>query len=227
MYVALSRVTSLNGLYLTGEYKSSAIKADPRAIHEYERMRDESVITPNANCGMLTNNSLTITLLNVRTFPNHAIDISHSEMLLQTDVFCFTETQLLFNREIPENLDEFNFLHNRCNDQFKSISFCCRDCIDILENHNAVGRSILSFTKYSFSPNPVKLLLLYRKHTGLISNFYRTLTDLLRTNNIDIVLGDFNINAQNQPNQLLQIFSDYKQIVTEPTQLSGAILDHV
>ena len=33
MYVALSRVTSLNGLYLTGEYKSSAIKADPRAIH--------------------------------------------------------------------------------------------------------------------------------------------------------------------------------------------------
>ena len=50
---------------------------------------------------------------------------------------------------------------------------------------------------------------------------------MLRTNNIDIVLGDFNINAQNQPNQLLQIFSDYKQIVTKPTQLSGAILDHV
>ena len=50
---------------------------------------------------------------------------------------------------------------------------------------------------------------------------------MLHTNNIDIVLGDFNINAQNQPNHLLQIFSDYKQIVTEPTQLSGAILDHV
>ena len=60
MYVALSRVISLNGLYLTGEYKSSATKADPRAIHEYERMRDESVATPNANCGMLTDNSLTI-----------------------------------------------------------------------------------------------------------------------------------------------------------------------
>ena len=127
MYVALSRVTSLNGLYLIGEYKSSAIKADPRAIHEYERMRDESVITPNANCGMLTDNSLTITLLNVRSFPKHVIDICHSEMLLQTDVFCFTETQLLLNREITdtisENLDQFNFLHNRCNDQFQSIYF--------------------------------------------------------------------------------------------------------
>ena len=98
MYVALSRVTSLNGHYLTGEYKSSANKANPRAIHEYERMRDKSVIIPNANCGMLADNSLTITLLNVRLFPKHAIDISNSEMLLQTDIFCFTQTQLLLNR---------------------------------------------------------------------------------------------------------------------------------
>ena len=34
MYVALSRVTSLDGLYLIGEYNSSAIKADPRATIE-------------------------------------------------------------------------------------------------------------------------------------------------------------------------------------------------
>ena len=148
MCVALSRVTSLNGLYVTGEYESSAIKAGPRAIHEYERMREESVITPNADFRMLADNSLTITLLNIRSFPKHVVDIGHSEMLLQTDIFCFTETQLLLNREITdtisENLDQFNFLHNRCNNQFQSISFCNRDCIDILENHNAVGRSILT-----------------------------------------------------------------------------------
>ena len=218
------------GLYLTGECKSSAIQADPRAIHEYERMREESVITTNADCIMLADNLLTIILLNIISFPKHA-DIGQSEILLQTDIFCFTETQLLLNREITdtisEKLDQFNFLHTRCNHQFQSISFCYRDCIDILENHNAVGRSILTFTKCHFSPNPVKLLLLYRKHTGLISDFYQTLTDLLHTNNIDIVLGDFHINAQNQPNPLLQIFSDYKQIVTEPTQLSGEILDHI
>ena len=79
-----------------------------------------------------------------------------------------------------------------------------------------------------FLPNPVKLLLLYRKHTGFVSDFYRTLSDLLCTNNIiDIVLVDFNTNAQNQPNQLRQNFSDCKQSFTESTQLPGAILDHV
>ena len=81
MYVALSRVTSLNGLYLTGEYKSSAIKADPRAIHEYDRMREESFITPNADCRMLAYNSLTITLLNIRSIPKHAVDIGHSDVV--------------------------------------------------------------------------------------------------------------------------------------------------
>ena len=46
MYVALSRVTSLNGLFLTGEFRSMAIKSDPRATQEYERMRRECPIKP-------------------------------------------------------------------------------------------------------------------------------------------------------------------------------------
>ena len=33
MYVALSRVTSLNGLYLIGEFNLSYITGDPRAIY--------------------------------------------------------------------------------------------------------------------------------------------------------------------------------------------------
>ena len=56
---------------------------------------NESVIPPNADCIMLADNSLAITLLNIRSFPKHAVDIGDSEMLLQTDIFCFTEAQLL------------------------------------------------------------------------------------------------------------------------------------
>ena len=41
MYVALSRVTSLNVLYLIGEFNLSYIRADPSAIFEYHRMRNE------------------------------------------------------------------------------------------------------------------------------------------------------------------------------------------
>ena len=38
MYVALSGVTSLNGLYLIGELNMSYIRADLRAIYEYHRI---------------------------------------------------------------------------------------------------------------------------------------------------------------------------------------------
>ena len=38
MYVTLSRVMSLRGLHLTGEFKAAAITSDPRAIQEYPRM---------------------------------------------------------------------------------------------------------------------------------------------------------------------------------------------
>ena len=59
----------MNGLYLTDQYKSNAIKAVPRTIprtiHEYECMKDENVIAPNANCGMLADNSIMITLLKI------------------------------------------------------------------------------------------------------------------------------------------------------------------
>ena len=44
MYVAFSRVRSLSGLTLTGTFTATAIKADPRAIQEYERLRLESLL---------------------------------------------------------------------------------------------------------------------------------------------------------------------------------------
>ena len=43
------------------------------------------------------------------------------------------------------------------------------------------------------------------------------------------MFGDFNINAQDQEqtSTLQQMLQDYQQLVQEPTQLEGGILDHV
>ena len=39
IYAALSRVTSLDGLYLTGSYNRKALKVDQRATEQYDHMR--------------------------------------------------------------------------------------------------------------------------------------------------------------------------------------------
>ena len=66
IYVALSRVTSLNGLHILGEIQSKHIKANPKVNSEYERLRTSSsaiVTTPTENEDFC----LTISLLNVRS----------------------------------------------------------------------------------------------------------------------------------------------------------------
>ena len=64
------------------------------------------------------------------------------------------------------------------------------------------------------------MLLLYRKHGVPLSSFTYLLTHFLsRSDNIQIILGDFNINGFEQ--------NDYTLIVKQPTYLLGSLLDHV
>ena len=46
-YVAMSRVRSLKGLYLTGIFDKKAIKAEKIAFEEYEQMRNKCVLSPS------------------------------------------------------------------------------------------------------------------------------------------------------------------------------------
>ena len=112
--------------FLTGEFKSSAIKSDSRALQEYERMRKECPIDSSHVPDLICRNSLTITLLNTRSLQRHAIDIAHDErLLLNTDILCLTETQLMPDQNtnnIDNTLHYFKFLHNKCHDKFQSIS---------------------------------------------------------------------------------------------------------
>ena len=38
MYVVLSKVTNIEGLYLTGTFKKDAIKANIEALNEYDQL---------------------------------------------------------------------------------------------------------------------------------------------------------------------------------------------
>ena len=83
IYVALSRITSINELYLIGKYTTAALKVNESAKKEYEKLRTES--------------SSTISLLNTRSFKTHFRDILLEKHLLDNDISCLTETQLKIN----------------------------------------------------------------------------------------------------------------------------------
>ena len=117
--VALSRVASLNGLLLIGKFNLVVIRADPRAINEYQQTQKKQLAPVIITS--ISNKFLNLILLNTRSFSKHAIDISKDKRLLQADILCLTETQIKLakNTQMPQqHLSELQFLHNRSEDKF-------------------------------------------------------------------------------------------------------------
>ena len=112
IYVALSRATSLQGLYILGQIESKHVKANPKVLEEYERLRNECIVSHLTTVPQDTNlNVLTISLLNIRSLKKHSIDIKFDSRISNSDIIAFTETQLLpqdSDNEIVNNLCPFN-----------------------------------------------------------------------------------------------------------------------
>jgi len=233
MYVALSRVTNINGLFLIGEFTEKAIRVNTKADTEYERLRKESAFQPLEDLDIVPH-SITITLLNTRSLRKHSIDISADKHLCNSDIICLTETQLLPDNDtssIEGDLHEFVLEYNSCGrHKFKSLAICYKNELRITEHVKFSGVSVVSFVKPNFSPTPFTLLLIYRQPGNVPQSFYDNLTGILQNKNIDVILGDFNIDAftpmyENLRN-LLRIRS-FRLVVDKPTHLSGGLIDHI
>ena len=84
---------------------------------------------------------------------------------------------------------------------------------------------MLKFEKNTFHEAPLTMLLLYRKQAWPIPSFTDALSQLL-FDPIDIILGDFNIDAFDMPNLLALLLQELSLVVQGSTHPSGSQLDH-
>ena len=136
IYVALSRSTSLQGFHILGNIEMKHVKANPKVHQEYERLREISTITNSLSSELqstVSNNDVTVSLLNIRSLQKHSIDIKNDANIMNSDVIAFTETQLLphnSDAEIRENLLPFAlFRQDHNTDKYMSLAVCTK-------NHN-------------------------------------------------------------------------------------------
>lgn len=226
MYVALSRVRSLEGLYLTGTFKRSAIKADTRATEQYNYMREHSKLK-SIDTDKLSDNSIIITLLNTRSYNKHKDDIKSDHILMESDVMCLTETQIPLNSHCDTNLDSFALIPNNDVDRFSSILVGLRKTVEVVHIVKRPGAMLFKLLKRKFLKNPISFLLLYRKNTFNREDSLYLIQHFLENEVIDVILGDFNVNALSEENYFLHYLTEYKQVVTEPTHISGSLIDHI
>ena len=174
--------------------------------------------------------TFTFLLLNTRSFPKHAIDISKYKRLYQADILSLAETHITPEQTTSmadQHLSQFHFLHNRSEDKFQSLSVAYRDTVRIDFYDVMQGRSYVNLNKINLMNFSFRVLLLYRKNSENLNNFYENLIEINTHQNFDIILGDFDVNALEQNSQVKQVWSNYMQVVTESAQIYGGLLDHI
>ena len=108
MYVALGRIKSLDGLFLTGYFQRDAIKANVEATNEYERLNNEVLFVPPA-----------ISTVSSRT-------LTSDSYLTESDVLFSAEIQLADAdnvTNIHHLLNDFSVVFNNSKFRFSSLAF--------------------------------------------------------------------------------------------------------
>ena len=174
-----------------------------------------------------------ITLLNARSLRKHYKDIMKDTHLLSNDVLCLTETQLQIDEDtsyIESSLQENFKIHFNSNEnRYRSIAFCYSDFVSLLTYEDDNGICTLTVTKPKFYEYPITAALVLSIPNTLVAGFLDQLIYFTNARKIDILLGDFNIDAfdSDASAKLHDIVSYYRLVVKEPTHLDGALLDHV
>lgn len=246
-YVALSRVTSQDGLYIDTENPVRLLKnvfADPEVKTALNEMPK---VTFNDISRHLFSNGKKIIMHNIQSLGSHFEDLQNDTRFMQVDIICLSETWLK-SRENTEKyaLRGFQFHHLPRKEAYEESIVLNQnlqmsrgggvgmyikdenDCCDIilLSQMNVEGMAV------KLKKENILLLSVYRPSTIKITTFIQSLSkvfDFLKVNHQDsIILGDFNEDAKSSgPIQRFMREQNFKQMVSFGTTEGGTILDHV
>jgi hypothetical protein len=217
--------------------KSKHIRANPKFQAEYERLRETLSLHPHITTDLCNIETVSICLLNIRSFKKHSLDLVNDSILSKCDVFALTETQLLTsvsNDDINSILNDFSIHRQDHNsDKFLSLAVCYKDTVTLCDTEYFTSINGLRFLlNNSGGGNTLSCLLLYRKHGCDIQQFIACLDYIITSLDIDVIFGDFNIDYFNEKKisslKVLAESLNYVQLVSKPTFVSsGSLLDHV
>ncbi|XP_049895547.1 uncharacterized protein LOC126387027 [Epinephelus moara] len=250
-YVALSRVTSLSGLYVL-DMDEDKIYANPEINAALGDMTEASVehIMPLLHVTATLNrpDAFTVVHHNAKGLPCHINDIkSHHELHL-ADVLCLTETHLrgsfvseslhlegygLFKRN--RNVSYTNYPDMASKDG-GGVAIYVKNHIRVREKRYIQNATDIEFTVVKLE-EPVNALIavVYRPPGYSVCSFLSNLKGLLESLEIMdqhpiLVCGDFNEDLLSRARKpILELFESkgYQQLITAATTEKNTLLDHI
>ena len=211
-------------MFLTGKFDKKVVVVDERVKEEYAYLRKEQMLESldNGNGDQLENYSvcLEFKICNVQSLSRHIVDMRSDPSFTNSDIILCTETQLTSGLT-DVHLDNFNYFLNNNEDRFLGLAVYYKEQLNLVREFDGNGFSIF---KTNIETSEMTVMLLYRKNNTLVPEFYELLRYLTSTHDIDLIVGDFNL----QPNENLRnVLILYDQLIERPTFISGSILDQV
>ena len=116
----------MSDLSLVGDINTKSIKVNKQIETEYERLRAlQNFDDSSANIISKSNtHNVVITLLNIRSFEKHYLDVRHDSKIVESDITAFTVTRLkdLHNtNDIEDALGEFQIMTQNQSNDFLSL----------------------------------------------------------------------------------------------------------
>ena len=245
-YVALSRVTSKEGLFIETNDPTSLTKkiyADPEVHSALQEMPMLKLPTYSS----ASDENITIVLHNIQSLNKHINDLKKDTRFRNADVICLTETWLRSEQNTQEfNLNGYQFYHtiredsyNDNSSQLAKLQAAKGGGVAVYLNERGLEKSVISISRKNIEGIGVKfvsenivLLTVYRPSSYTVSNFLNYLQKVIDSfrsqNKCFVCIGDFNEDARSVgPIQTFMSEKGLTQIVDFYTTEGGTILDHV
>ena len=229
-YVAFSRVTTLEGLYLTN-YDPSKIFCKKDIETNVAKMPTLDISTANPLLQLDHNINFIIAHHNIQSLRRHIEDLRNNTQMRKSHVICLSETWLTDNDHLEDLLIDGYTLETLRVGRARGVAMYI---------HNSVDYTLLPFLTSDFDTLAIRtygatnmlIAVVYKPPNTRHGTFCTEMsnitaqTELLETDHA-VFVGDFNIDLLKEGTSPPRVFQSYFQAISEPTTTNETLLDHI
>ena len=223
-YVMLSRVESLDQLYILGSLPENKLYASRKALEELEYMNERSINRNPIPWDKETEGVIKLSSMNCMNLQNTHKDIMRDYTLMKSDILMLQETWLLQQDSKKYEIPGYNIHFNNAGPG-KGIAVYYKK--EKFKHVTDITQDQMQLTK--FRSSEIDIITIYRSDKGNSVELLNCIQSLITNGRHTAICGDLNIcyksNRNNRITKYLEATS-YKQVVQRPTHVKGRLIDH-